>query len=289
MKKWIIVCSLCLALLLSSCGKPEIQVLEVDTDTVSAQETIHMNNCGGKETSEQTSQRAFAIGLDLGSQIKADYGAVEAVVAGKYGQYRQAAKSQLLKAPAGTDMEFVLNWSEEVRNGTILVGGEAGKYNVHIPLAVELVSSRDLGCPTPIPTATNTPLPRVVKPGSETLTVYFKDGATGVSTVNDYSGMVTIYAEGTGKASAPQLSDAFYVFTDFNGNPIEPMRFKELYNFTLWINGGPADEYVEPIPPYNDDHVYEFTIDAPGGKLVFAVGDVAVADNDGYFTVTVSK
>jgi hypothetical protein len=289
MKKRMLACSLLLALLLSSCGKPEIQVLEVDKNTVSTQETVHMNNCGGKETSEQTSQRSFSIGLDLGSQIKADYGDVEAVVAGKYGQYRNVAKSQVLKAPAGTDMEFVLNWSEEVQNGTLLVGGEAGKYNVHIPLSVELISSQDLGCPGALPTATNTPPPRVVNPNSETLTVYFKDGATGVSTLNEYVGMVMVTVIGTGRASATQLSDAFYVFTDFNGNPIEPMRFKELYNFTLWINGGPADEYVEPVPPYNDDHIYEFIITTPGGKLVFAVGDVAVADNDGYFTVTVSK
>ncbi len=50
----------------------------------------------------------------------------------------------------------------------------------------------------------------------------------------------------------------------------------EFYNFTLWINGGPADAYVDPIPPYNPRHIYVFIIDASAARWTFAVGDAGI-------------
>lgn len=279
MKRWFSSSIVIAALVLTSCGQPAVQVLEVESKTVSSTETIHMNNCGGKESSEQTAQRSFATGLELTSQSKVDYSVVEDRVSGKYGADKDMNKSQLLKAPPGTNMEFVLQWTEDVHSGDIIQREKIGGYTVHVPVSVELVSSQDLGC-----VSVNSDS-RV----KETLTVYFKDGATGVATKNEYSGPVSVLIQGTGQASNMQKSDAFYVFTDFNGENAEPMRYKEFYNFTLWINGEPADTLVNPIPPYNADHVYEFTIKAPGGKLVFAVGDVYVADNDGYYTIQIFK
>jgi hypothetical protein len=178
-------------------------------------------------------------------------------------------------------MEFSLLWSEDIYTGDIFQGENIGKYVVHVPVSVELVSSQDLGC-----VAEDMGNDSNIR---ETLTVYFKDGAAGVSTENQYSGYVTIIVQGAGQASATQRSDAFYVFTDFEGKSINPMRYDEFYNFTLWINGEPADTLVDPIPLFNPDHVYEFTIKAPGGRLVFAVGDVYVADNDGSYTIMILK
>jgi hypothetical protein len=43
-------------------------------------------------------------------------------------------------------MEFVLRRSEEVRAGNVTVNGKAGDYSVQIPVLVEQVLSRDLGC-----------------------------------------------------------------------------------------------------------------------------------------------
>jgi hypothetical protein len=200
------------------------------------------------------------------------------MVSGKYGAEQGKTQSQLLKAPPGTDMEFILKWSEEVHTGKISAGSNIGKYSVHIPLTVELVSSRDLGCDTGDDSHIK-----------ETLTVPFKDGASGISTENYYSGSVTILVQGTGQAGNTALSDAFYVFTDNDGQSVEPQHFTDFYNFTLWINGEPADTLVNPIPPYNADHVYEFTIQAPGGRLVFAVGDVYLSDNEGYYTIQILK
>jgi hypothetical protein len=280
-KSWLFPSLVVTVLLLNSCNSPDIQVLEVDSKSISSTETVHMNNCGGKDSSEQTAQRNFAVGLELNPQSKVDYTAIENIVTGKYGVDKDTTRSQLLKAPPGTDMEFILKWSEEVHNGNVSADVIIGKYSVHTPLTVELVSSRDLGC-----ASTDTGDDSHIK---ETLTVSFKDGASGVSTENYYSGPVTILVQGTGQAGSTALSDAFYVFTDNNGQSVEPQHFTDFYNFTLWINGEPADTLVDPIPPYNADHVYEFTILAPGGRLVFAVGDVYLSDNEGYYTIQMLK
>lgn len=279
MKRWLTSSIIIAALILTSCGQPAIQIREMESKMVSSTETVHMNNCGGRDSSEQTAQRSFAISLELTSQSKVEYTVVENRVSGKYGADKDMNKSQLLKAPPETNMEFILQWTEEVHSGEIIQMENISSYTVHVPMSVELVSSQDLGCVSVDSDS------RV----RETLTVYFKDGATGVETLNEYSEPVSVLVQGTGQAGSTARSDAFYVFTDNNGETIEPIHPKDFYNFTLWINGEPADTLVDPIPPYNSDHVYEFTIKAPGGKLIYAVGDVYVADNDGYFTIQILK
>ena len=123
----------------------------------------------------------------------------------------------------------------------------------------------------------------------ETLTVSFQDGGAGTSTAYEYSGMVTIVAEGQGQAAGAKWSDPFYIYTDEDGQKIAPWHPTEYYNWSLWINGEQVDSFIESIPPYNSNHIYEFTINAPGGYLAFAVGDTATSDNNGYFTITIFK
>ncbi len=122
---------------------------------------------------------------------------------------------------------------------------------------------------------------------NEALTVPFVFGDVGVQTVNSYSGRVLVKVRGTGQASGTSWGDAFYIFTDWDGNPVEPWHPTEWFNWTLWINGGPVDVFVDPIPPYNPDHVYVFQIDAPEGPLTFAVGDSYVGDNAGEYQIVV--
>lgn len=89
-----------------------------------------------------------------------------------------------------------------------------------------------------------------------------------------------------------QYSDAFYVYTTAQMIPYPPIHFgppKYIDDWELWINGGPADSYVQPIPAYWSDHVYSFTIVAPGGRLTFAVGDGHTVDNSGFYTITVRQ
>jgi len=134
-------------LLLSGCGgSPDVQVIELSNNTVSYDETIHINNCGGKADSEQTASRSFATNIEGGAEFSAGYQAiVEGGISAKYSQYRNVTKSQKLIAPPGTNMEFVLRWSEELHAGNVTVNGATGNYEVRVPVAVEQVSSQDLG------------------------------------------------------------------------------------------------------------------------------------------------
>ena len=85
------------------------------------------------------------------------------------------------------------------------------------------------------------------------------------------------------------MSDAFYIHTDKNGNPIQPWHPTEFYNWTLWINGEPADALLPLIPSYNSSHIYVFVINPPNGQLTFAVGDTGRDDNSGYYTISILK
>src|SRR5579885_2267785 len=140
--------------------------------------------------------------------------------------------------------------------------------------------------PTPTPTPSPTPTTQSL---SEVLTIPFSEGTNGVQTTRSYAGIVTVTVSGTGQASGTQMSDAFYLYTDYSGQPITPVHPTEYYNWTLWINGSPADNFVHPIPPYHPSHVYTFTMNAPGGTLNFAVGDTATADNSGAYTVIITQ
>lgn len=150
-------------LLLSGCGgsgNPNVQVNEVSNSTTSYDETIHINNCGGKAESEQVKERSFSTNIEGGLEVGVQQ-VVEGVVSAKYSQSRNTSVSQKLVAPAGTDMEFVLRWKEEVRAGNVIADGKTGTYTVKIPIAVEQVSSQDLGCSgnAPIPSsATQSPV-----------------------------------------------------------------------------------------------------------------------------------
>lgn len=165
---------LALLVLLSGCGgngntdiNPEVQVNEVSNTSTSYDETIHINNCGGKADSEQIKERSFSTSVEGGIDVGVQQ-VVVGVVSAKYSQSRNITVSQKLVAPAGTDMEFTLRWQEEVRAGNVIVNGNTGTYTVKIPIAVEQVSSQDLGCsgnaqnllpPTQMPVNTNPPSP----------------------------------------------------------------------------------------------------------------------------------
>lgn len=161
---------LSLLFLLSSCGNgsvssENIQIIELSNNPVSYEETVRINNCGGKGESEQTASRSFATSIELGAGISAGYQSIiEGSVSAKYNQYRSTSKSQRLVAPPGTNMEFVLRWSEEVRAGNVTVDGKTGRYEVRIPIAVEQISSQDLGCGANVPQPTSSNV--AIQPGT---------------------------------------------------------------------------------------------------------------------------
>jgi|SRR5450755_1805773 len=125
----------------------------------------------------------------------------------------------------------------------------------------------------------------------ETLTVPFVNGINGTTTINSYTGFVTISVSGYGQASATQCSDAFYIYTDNSnvqgtcGNPITPYHD----GFGLCINNQAVDNYVTAIPPYSSSHTYQFTISVGSSpqQLTFGVCDLYTSDNSGSFTIVV--
>jgi hypothetical protein len=266
---------------LTGCGSnATVQVTELSNNTVSYDETIHINNCGGKADSEQTASRAFATTIEGGAEFKVGYEMiVEGGVSAKYSQYRNVSKSQRVIAPPGTNMEFILRWSEDVHAGNVTVSGVTGTYEAHVPIAVEQVASQDLGCN--------------VSPGSEcaiseNIAVSFTDGVYATDTENSYKGKVTITVSGVGQSSGTQYSDAFYLFTDGDNNLITP---DSTSGFTLTINGDLAYYLIpnERIPAYRSNHNYEFEISAPGGNLSFGVADEATDDNTGSYELTLCQ
>ena len=139
---------LALLLAVSGCGAdPEVQLAEISRNTVVYDEIVRLNNCGGKGDSDHTATREFATTIEFGAGISAGYkSVVEGNISAKYSEYRNTSKSIRVVAPPGTNMEFVLRWSDDVRAGNVQVNGKSGTYEVRIPVSVEQISSRDLGC-----------------------------------------------------------------------------------------------------------------------------------------------
>jgi hypothetical protein len=117
----------------------------------------------------------------------------------------------------------------------------------------------------------------------ERVIVLFADGVYSAQTEFRYSGKVLISISGTGQASGTEYTDAFYAFTDYEGNRTNP----RLIGFSLTINGRLARDLIseKQVPPYQEDHIYSFVIDAPGGALRFGVDDTATDDNTGSYTI----
>jgi hypothetical protein len=135
-------------------------------------------------------------------------------------------------------------------------------------------------------TSPATPRPNSCDEGEE-LIVYFDAGPRSVQTAQSYSGEVFMVVSGSGQASGTEYTDAFYRFTDPAANDISP----SVIGFSFTINGRLAKEFIpgKQVPPYSEDHVYSFSIMAPGGALSFGVADTAVDDNTGSYQVTVCK
>jgi len=123
----------------------------------------------------------------------------------------------------------------------------------------------------------------------ETVVVPFAGGPSAVTTSGAYTNDVMLIVSGMGQAAGAKYSDAFYIFTDEDGNPITPWHSTYQYNWVMWINGQHAENLIpdQQTPAYRGDHIYSFPIEAPGGNLTFGVGDTGTGDNTGSYTVTI--
>lgn len=125
-------------------------------------------------------------------------------------------------------------------------------------------------------------------PNTEILTAPYLGGIWAAQTQNLYAGTIRVTVSGTGQSSGTAYTDAFYLFTDGEGNKVTP---EHPTDWILTINGDFAHYLIrdQEIPAYNEDHTYTFTINAPGGKLTFGVRDGYSADNTGRYIVTLCK
>ncbi len=153
MKKNIITAMVLLSLLLSSCdtngGNVNLEVNETAAEiTEVTEETIHLNNCGGKADTEQNVERSKMIHIEVGGTLGVNAQAVKGEVSAKYGDVTGYSKNQKLTAPPDTNMEFILRWTEKTWVGVITAQGKDGQenYKVSVPIAVELIFTQDLGC-----------------------------------------------------------------------------------------------------------------------------------------------
>lgn len=125
----------------------------------------------------------------------------------------------------------------------------------------------------------------VVPTGGERIIVPFVNGRIGTMTKQSYGGRVSITVSGSGKAAATQESDAFYIFTDTRGRAKPP---EHVPDFSIWINGRPADESIEQVPAYRSDHVYTIVIQVSRAPINLAIGDALSGDNTGAFEVVLA-
>jgi hypothetical protein len=122
----------------------------------------------------------------------------------------------------------------------------------------------------------------------EELELPFSKGTTGVLSNNSYSGNVRITVAGKGQSAGSAYTDAFYLFTDGEGNSIPPEHPEE---WILTINSKLAHHLIpdKRIPSYNDEHVYSLEIEAQGGVLRFGIQDGYAVDNTGSFSISICE
>jgi hypothetical protein len=172
MKNYILTAIVLLVLFISGCktnaGTTNISVNETAAELrETTQETIHMNNCGGKADAKQTAEKSKSINIEFSGSLGVDKIVVNGEVSAKYSQVSGDVKKIEFVAPAKTNMEFVIEWTEKTWVGFVTKQGKdgQGKYKVSVPISVDLISSRDLGdCDTSVNTSKSQPsqIPTVV-------------------------------------------------------------------------------------------------------------------------------
>ena len=155
MRKYVLTAIILTSLVLAGCdtnaGTVNVSVNETSAEiTEVTQETIYMNNCGGKGDAKQTAKKSKSVNVEYAGSLGIDKVVINGEVSAKYGEINENTKEMELIAPAGTNMEIVIEWIEKTWLGFVTAQGkdEQANYKVSVPISVSLVSSRDLGCPS---------------------------------------------------------------------------------------------------------------------------------------------
>lgn len=142
---------------------------------------------------------------------------------------------------------------------------------------------------------------------SESLVSPF-DYSSIAKTTNVYSGLVEVTVSGVGQGTGTQWNDAFWIYTDPEGNTITPTRWQDQVPLRIsFVNPYPWDENGEPIqnyvvmidgrqvprgtiPVYNPLHTYSLVLDVGESRtLYFGNVDSGLWDNTGAYNITVRQ
>ena len=163
MRKYILPVIILVSMVLVGCdtnaGTVNLALNETSAEiTEVTNESIRMNNCGGKGDVKQTAKRSKSVNVEYAGAIGIDKVVVNGEVSAKYGEINETTKEIELHAPAGTNMEFIIEWTEKTWVGFVTAQDQDGQanYKVSVPISVSLVNSQDLGCPS---TATQPEVP----------------------------------------------------------------------------------------------------------------------------------
>jgi hypothetical protein len=179
--------------LLSGCGSAatvppsnngnsnQVEVSETSTSNNTVAEPIYLNNCGNSADTQQTSTHSQSVSIDAGGQIGVSAEVVQASVAAKYVTTSGVIKSQTVVASPGTNMKFVLLWTEQVNAGMVTVSNQSGQvtYHVTVPISVEQASAEDMGCQNGNTQATSEPSTPIPAPSPTTIIVVATESPLG--------------------------------------------------------------------------------------------------------------
>ncbi|HJT59121.1 MAG TPA: hypothetical protein VJ761_21625 [Ktedonobacteraceae bacterium] len=117
----------------------------------------------------------------------------------------------------------------------------------------------------------------------EVLLLPFITGKDHVTTSSSYKGQITVEVSGVGQTKNSQWSDPFYIFANKARKFIHP-AYNPTLGSVLLINSKLVSAFAKP-PIYKLDHTYDFTFDAPGGKISFAIAKNDFKNNTGAYTI----
>jgi hypothetical protein len=106
-------------------------------------ETIQLDNCGNQEKRTETLKRSLDI--EIGGSVGVAIKVLEAELNAKYARGQEVSID--LPAAPGTNMEYVIEWTEEAFFGKIAVNGQSGHANYRVGVTTPRKSSAfDRGC-----------------------------------------------------------------------------------------------------------------------------------------------
>jgi len=99
-----------------------------------------------------------------------------------------------------------------------------------------------------------------------------------------YKGIIEIMMDGIIQANGKSLSDAYYILTDNNGNPINPVPAKE---YGLQINNRKVADIWPQKYIKGSQYVFRANLGSSYRTVEFFIGDSSKSDNSGSFKVAI--